>query len=194
MTKWAIWGMALAAAFAVSMTMLPALGHLAWQPITPGSVSITSPNPNLTQLSLTASGTIPKQFPDLVGYAWLYASGPNSAYAITSHQSVRDSHQNPDGWHAHNVVLAPPPPIPDTDGVLSTFCVAAISDAPTSGISIKGSSVTVNARTSTLTGSFAGVAASFDIVIDAECPITVPTPTIVPGGLPLGVVVDNLTA
>jgi hypothetical protein len=177
----------------VAALMVPAIAHLPYQGIVAGSDSVTAVNPNLTKLSLTATGTVPRQTPDLVGFAWFYSSGPNTAYAITSHQSVRDSNQNPDGWHAHNVVLGAPPagyPAdgPSADGVVADVCVAAVSDAPTSGIGINQSTITVNARTSTLTGTFPSppVSAAFDIVVDADCPPTAPS------GLTLGLVVDAI--
>lgn len=163
----------------VAALMVPAVAHLPYQGIVPGSDSITAVNPNLTKLSLTATGTVPRQTPDLVGFAWLYSAGPDTAYAITSHQSVRDSLQNKDGWHAHNVVLG-------AGAGAATFCVTAVSDAPTSGIAINKSKITVNARMSTLTGTFFSppVSAAFDIIVEPLCPPTAPS------GLTLGIVLD----
>lgn len=176
-----ILGASLAAVFAILMIVTPASAHLPWQGIVPSSVSVNLVNPNLTELSLTATGTIPKNTPDLVGFAWLYATGSDTAFAITSHQSVRDSHQNPDGWHAHNVQLG-------AGAGAATFCVAQISDAPTSGVAITGSSLTVQARNSVLTGTPSTTAAAFDIIVAPACPITVPT------SLKLGIVVHSLTS
>lgn len=180
MTTKTVLGTSLAAIFAISMIMTPASAHLTYQGITAGSVSVTAVPPNLTKLSLTATGTIPKNTPDLVGFAWLYSSGPNTAFAITSHQSVRDSAQNPDGWHAHNVVLG-------TGAGAATLCVSAISDAPNSGVAITGSSLTVQARNSILTGTLLTTAAAFDIIVEPACPITSPT-----ASLRLGIIVDAL--
>ena len=167
-----------------------------------GSVSVNEKNQTI-KLSLSAADTIPRNTDELAGFAWLYADGSNTAFAITIHDAdlnndgkndVRDSLQNPNGWHGHNVILAAPPE--DTDEN-TTFCIAEISDAPNAGISFakQGTEVTVNVRNSQLTGDISDTAAAFSIVVDVACPITVPTVDVVPpGGLPLGIAVHDLTS
>ena len=152
---------------------------------------------------MSAADTIPRNTSELAGFAWLYADGPNSAFAITIHDAdldgdgkndVRDSLQNPNGWHPHNVILAAPPPTADPS---TTFCIAEISNAPNAGISFakQGTDVTVNVRNSQLTGDISDTAAAFSIVVDPECPITLPTASVVPpNGLPLGISVHDLTS
>lgn len=154
---------------------------------------VSPKNSQTTQLTITTTDDVPKRTTDLAGFAWLYENGPNTAFAITTHNAdvdedgkndVRDSHQNPDGWHAHNVVLA--------GGTgQSTFCVTEIFDAPTSGISISGDSIKVNVRNSVLTGELSSTSAAFNIIVDQDCPITVPTTEVIDGGLPLGIVVTS---
>jgi len=82
-----------------------------------------------------------------------------SSFVITAHNAdlnddgkndVRDSKQKKDGWHAHNVVLGGPLPLP---APISTFCVISISDAPKSGISIQGTNIKVNVKNFAITRS-----------------------------------------
>lgn len=52
----------------------------------------------------------------------------------------RDSHQNPDAWHAHTATLesgATPP---------NDFCVVSIDTTPTAGIQVHGSTMRVNVQ------------------------------------------------
>jgi hypothetical protein len=191
MTKTVFLGATLAAILTVSILGY-AFAAESWQGIV--NDSVTEKNSNTTVLQITATDTVPRQAGILVGFAWLYADGPNTAFTITTHNAdvnsdgkndVRDSLQNKDGWHAHNVVLA--------DGTdLSTFCIAEISDAPTSGIAFNEANVKVNVRNSALTGSLSTATAAFDIVVDPDCEITLPTESVIDGGLPLGIVVHDL--
>jgi len=181
--------------------MIPATAFAAlpWQDIVPDSVSVNE-NVQTTKLSLSAADTIPISTDELAGFAWLYDGSPNTAFAITIHDAdldadgkndVRDSLQNPDGWHAHNVILASPPEDADES---TTLCIEEISDAPNSGISFSepGTDVTVNVRNSQLTGNFTGAAVAFSIVVDPACPVTFPTEDVVPpNGLTLGIVVHD---
>jgi len=75
--------------------------------------------------------------------------------------------------------------------VISSACIAQITDAPNSGISLTGESVSVEVKNSDLTGTIPGGAAAFSIVIDADCPITSPTAEIVEGGLPLAIIIEG---
>lgn len=184
-------GATLAAVFAISSIGFAAAA-LSWQGI--NSDSVDSKNANTTLLTITASDAVPQKTSDLVGFAWLYASGPNTAFAITQHNAnvdddpkneVRDSTQNPDGWHAHNVVLG--------NGTLnSTFCVAEIVDAPNAGVSINGDLVKVNVQNSALTGTLSSTTAVFDIIIDGGCANTLGTEVTEAGPLPLGIVVHDV--
>ena len=185
-------GMTLVAAFAIS-TIGVASAHLDWQGI--DSDSVVAKNSKTTVLTIDATGTVPHKTTDLVGFAWLYVeTSSNSALAITQHQvtpgtapknAVRDSTQNPDGWHPHNVNLG-------AATASSTFCITDIVDAPNAGIGIKDDLVTVNIRNSILTGDLSTASAVFHIIVDVECPVTSGTETTVAGPLRLGIIVDDL--
>jgi len=197
MNSRAILGISLAAIFVMTMVTLPAFAHFTWQGII--TDAITPKNANTTVLSITTSATVPPtpQIPILAGFAWLYSAGPNGAFAITLHNAgnvngdaseppndVRDSTQNPDGWHAHNVNLG-------AGTASSTFCVTAIVDAPNAGIGIKGSQIDVQIKNSVLTGTLGTATAGFDIIIDGACGITAGTGSTTAGPLPLGIVVHG---
>ena len=197
MTKKILLGISFATVFVVSIMMVPALAHLPWQGVLADSV--TSKNANTSILSVTAPAAVPKKTSALAGFAWLYSpGGPNGAFAITTHNAgnvngdsseppndVRDSTQNPDGWHAHNVNLG-------AGAGAASFCVTAIVDAPNVGIGIKGSQVDVQVRNSILTGTLSTISAAFDIIIEPACPITAGTGSTTAGPLPLGIVIDGL--
>ncbi|AJW70971.1 hypothetical protein [Nitrosopumilus adriaticus] len=192
MTKTVLLGATLAAILTVSVLGYAYATGASWQGITDDAV--VAKNSKTTTLKITATDDVPRQAGILAGFAWLYADGPNSAFAITTHNAdvdgdgkndVRDSLQNKDGWHAHNVVLG-------SSTTLSTFCVTEISDAPTSGIAFNNENVKVNVKNSALTGNLGSATAAFDIVVDGDCPITFPTESVIDGGLPLGIVVHDL--
>jgi len=191
MTKRVLLGATLAAVLTVSVLGY-AFAAESWQGIV--SDSVDAKNSKTSVLTIQATDNVPRHAGILAGFAWLYADGPNSAFAITTHNAdvdgdgkndVRDSLQNKDGWHAHNVVLA-------SGTSVSTFCVAEISDAPTSGIALNNANVKVNVKNSALTGNLGTATAAFDIVVDGDCPITFPTESVIDGGLPLGIVVHDL--
>jgi hypothetical protein len=190
--------MALAIAFAIgSVMMLPALAHLSWQDIL--TDTITSKNANTQTLTITTPAPVPKQTGELVGFGWLYVAGsPDSAFGITTHNvgnangdaseppnDVRDSTQNPDGWHGHNFDFGA------TVGP-GTICVAAIVDSPNVGISIKGSQIDVQVRNSVLTGTLSDIAAVYDIIVSGACPVTAGTESTTAGPLRLAIVVHDL--
>ena len=185
-------GASLAAVFAISMIGI-ASAHESWQGI--DSDSVVAKNKNTTLLTIDATGTVPQKTSNLVGFAWLYVeTSSNSAIAITQHNAnldddpkneVRDSTQNPDGWHGHNVNLGP-------GTGTATFCVTDIVDAPNVGISIDEDLVNVNVRNSILTGDLSDTAAAFDIVIEPGCPITSGTEVTEAGPLKLGIFVHGL--
>ena len=196
MTKTVLLGATLAAILVVSVMGYAFASGASWQGIV--SDAVVAKNSKTTTLKIEATDTVPRQAGILAGFAWLYADGPDSAFAITTHNAgdvdadgdhptndVRDSLQNKDGWHGHNVIL-------DAGTALSTLCIKEISDAPTSGIALNQENVSVNVRNSVLTGPLSTASAAFDIVVDSDCPITIPTETIVDGGLPLGIVIHDL--
>lgn len=126
-------GISFAVAFAVSMMMSPAFAdaHPAW--ITPTNFSIDQKG-KIAVLSVTTGDDIPKKPDDFVnanviaGFAW---ADLDSGWIVvtTIHPNLgRDSHQNPDAWHAHTATLE--------DGTAgSDFCVASINTTPEAGIS-----------------------------------------------------------
>jgi hypothetical protein len=157
MTKKLLLGISLAAVFAVSMIAVSAVEP--WMSAT--GTSATKGNNFL--LTVDAADTVPKNTQDLGGFAWAYAGGPYALFAITTHQGVRDSHQNPDHWHAHNVNIIP--------GTTTDLCVTDLSDFVEAGISMKGDQVTVQISSQKLTGPIAGFATGFEIVPNAPgCP------------------------
>jgi hypothetical protein len=155
-----IFGASLAALFAVFM-MVPvmATGPEIWQHVV--SSSINSKNTQTSTLSVSAADIIPKHTDVLGGFAWIYADGPNTAIVATTHSGVRDSGQNPDGWHAHNVQLG-------AGGHNSDACITGLSDANV-GLSIQGNTLSMNVRNSELTGTLSDKASAFTIVPDTGC-------------------------
>ena len=139
----------------------------------------------------------------MAGFAWFYDTGPNTVFAITSHDApilldtdsyneVRDSTQNPNNWHPHNVML--------TDGMgQANKCIADLSDAPKAGIAFDEITklVKVNVKNSALKGDFpesVGVVA-FSIIVENDCPLTTGTELVgdanaeTPNGpVPLGII------
>jgi hypothetical protein len=157
--KSAILVASMASILAISM-IVPAMASAAtWQHVETSSITPTSSQ--TSTLTVVASDTIPKHTSILGGFAWLYSSGPNTAFVVVTHSGVRDSNQNPDGWHTHNVLLGAP-------GSNSDACIAGLSDT-TAGISIQGNTVNVNVINSELTGTLSGSAKAFTIVGDTGC-------------------------
>lgn len=156
-----------AAIIGVALTLVTtgsAFAASGWQHVV--SSSVTSNNDQTTRLSVTASDVIPRHTSVLGGFAWLYAGGPNTAFVAVTHSGVRDSLQNPDGWHAHNVQLA------FNASPNTAACITGLSDA-NAGLSIQGNTLDVNVRNSELTGTFApGEATAFTIVPDQGCVVT----------------------
>ena len=85
---------------------------------------------------------------------------------VTIHPLIgRDSHQNPDAWHAHTVTVsggATPP---------NDFCLVSIDSTPTAGIQIHGNTMDVNVRMSALpeAPSAFNAAAGFTLEQDPAC-------------------------
>ena len=168
----------LVAVFAVSMLGVAFATHsipLPWQTFDTESITVNA-GQKTTKLSLTADATVPHKTGALAGYCWFYVSGDYTGLCATTHKldlgdgdaagDVRDSTQNPDGWHLHNVILG-------ATTSSGHVCVADLSNAPNGGVNIKGREVSVNARNSIVEGEFAGSAASAIIVVDSGCPPTV---------------------
>lgn len=132
-----------------------------WQHVV--SSSVTSKNDQTATLSVTASDSIPRHTSVLGGFAWIYGSGPNTVFVAVTHNGVRDSLQNPDGWHTHNVQLSFGAS-PNT-----AACITGLSDV-NAGLSIQGNTLNVNVRNSELTGTFLpNAATAFTIVPDSNC-------------------------
>jgi hypothetical protein len=130
-------------------------------------------NANRVKLSATANGDIPRQ-PDafisdaanlVVGIAWADLATAR-AFVTTIHPVIgRDSHQNPDAWHAHTVQLAGGATVPND------FCLAAITSTPTAGIQIHGSEMQVNVAADDLPFAAGAIdaAVGFTVHPDAAC-------------------------
>ena len=105
-------------------------------------------NGRTAKLSATTKAAVPRH-PDafarsnpVVGVGWVDVA-TNRAFVLTIHPVIgRDSHQRPDGWHAHTVGLAGGATAPND------FCLGAITSTPTAGISIHGATMKVNVRSS----------------------------------------------
>lgn len=135
--------------------------HGAWQYIVPGSVNIDDSKPNTTVLSLTAEAPIPHvERVILGGFGWLYEDG-NSALVVTSHYGIRDSAQNPDHWHVHNVTFE------SVNGGSITHCITSLTNDDTAGIPINEDDIRVIIQNNKL-GVLKDppIAISFDIMPD----------------------------
>ena len=155
-----ILGASLAVLFTAFMIVpVMATGPETWQHVV--SSSVNSKNAQTSTLTVNAADNIPTHTGVLGGFAWIYANGPNTAIVAATHNGVRDSAQNPDGWHAHNVQLGP-------GGQNSDACITGLSDANV-GLSIHGNTISMNVRNSELTGPLSSTAAAFTIVADSGC-------------------------
>jgi hypothetical protein len=131
----------------------------------------TAKNGPTAKLSATTKAGIPRQ-PDafvrsnpVVGVAWADLQ-TSKAFVLTIHPVIgRDSHQRPDGWHAHTVTLAGGATAPND------LCLARIDSSLTAGISIKGSTIGANVRTSVLPMSVTSIdtAVGFTVQADSAC-------------------------
>jgi hypothetical protein len=110
----------------------------------------TAKNGQSARLTATTKAAIPRH-PDafvrsnpVVGVGWVDL-GTSRAFVLTIHPVIgRDSHQRPDGWHAHTVTLAGGATAPND------FCLAGIDSTPTAGIVIIGSTIGAEVRASVL--------------------------------------------
>lgn len=166
-----------------------------WQIIVPKTVEVDKKNSQTTELSLIVKDTVPRQTDQLAGFAWLYEpkTTKDTAFAITTHDAdldgdgsndVRDSLQNKDGWHAHNVLLG-------HTTRAGNICITEIRDAPNTGIALNQEEIRVQVRNDELSGKVLPRAVAFSITPDRECPITIPTKDVIHGGLPLAIKIES---
>lgn len=139
-----------------------ALGE--WQTIVVDSVTIDPLNQNIVELSLTAAAPIPHvETTILAGFGWMYAD-ESGAYVVTVHRGVRDSTQNPDNWHSHNITFEKAP------GAASvTHCITSIDDDVNAGIAITTDVLRVEVRNSEIASPLKDdppTAISFDVIPD----------------------------
>ncbi len=133
--------------------------------------SASAQGQNGVRLTATTNGSIPKQ-PDgfitgnvIVGIAWADLN-TGTALVATIHPTLgRDSNQRPDAWHLHTVQLAGGATAPND------FCLVAVTSTPTAGISIDGSTMTIQLGASKLPDAGAGPISVDDI--DAAVGFTV---------------------
>ena len=166
MTKTIILGATLATAIVISMATF-AFAAPAW--ITPTEFSIDQKG-KIAVLSVTTGADIPKQ-PDafvtanvVAGFAWADLDS-GEIVVTTIHPTLgRDSHQNPDAWHAHTASLTT-----GTDD--SNFCVASINSTPEAGISTTGNTQTLRINVSDLAVDVSALdgAVGFTINPEAGC-------------------------
>ncbi len=160
-----ILGISLAAVFAVSMIAPAMAGDDGFLTVTGGGVDNT--HPKITNITIISEKPIPRDAEDVLGgFAWFTGDATWPVFAITAHNAgnvddnaasppndVRDSKQNPDGWHLHKVQV---------DG---NICITGVSDDTQGGIKIdKNGVMTVTVPSSEIDGAIAGSAAGFHIV------------------------------
>ena len=181
MIKTVLLGTTFAAIFAITM-ISSASASDPWLGVDNSVINQKGKN---VQLLIDATGDIPKNAGEgvLAGFGWFYTDGPDSVFAVTTHNPVRDSHQNPDKWHVHNVVASP------SDGTGGAdACIASLSGYVQSGISIKGDKMQINTNQNSLSGTLADGAGAFLIVVNATaCPNTTILADGSDSGLNLGV-------
>ena len=169
LAAFAVAGLAALAAVGVVAASLPGPAYLAVESFSAEAAG----DDNRVKLSATVNGEIPRR-PDafiddaanlVVGLAWADLQS-SQALVTTIHPVIgRDSHQNPDAWHAHTVRLAGGASAPND------FCLAAISSTPTAGIQIHGSEMRVNLAAEDLpfAASAIDAAVGFTVHPDAAC-------------------------
>jgi hypothetical protein len=143
----------------VATVTMSATAQESWQHV--DSSSVSPKNTQTSTLTVVAAGNIPRHTDVFGGFAWIYADGPNTAIVAATHDGVRDSLQNPDGWHAHNVQLG-------GTGANSDLCITGVFDVK-AGLSIHGDTLSMQVRNSDLTGTLSNTAVAFTIVPDSDC-------------------------
>jgi len=132
-----------------------------------GSFTAVNQGQNLAELSATTGADISRQ-PDafvnshaVAGIAWADLD-IGKVFVTTIHPVLgRDSHQNPDSWHAHTATLS-------KGAGSADFCVVSIDSTPTAGISIKGNTISVNVKQSDLPYAVSDIDGAVGFVIDPE--------------------------
>ena len=170
MTKWVL-GIPLAAVFAFSMIVAPAFAgaHPPWLIL--DSSTVEAQSSKVTKATIDATGDIPRNTDVLGGYAFPIAGNPNWAFlGITTHDPLRDSHQNPVGWHPHLV------------NVNASLCIMGVSEGTNGGITIMGDTLMLRIPNTEIGGTISsGTAFGFFIVADAAtCPGPLPGLKLVP--------------
>ena len=160
MTKTTLLGTTLAAAFVISLVgIASASSHPSWLGV--DDFAINSNSARTTSLVVDATDSIPRNAGPgvLAGFGWFYDDGPDTVFAVTTHEPVRDSRQNPDHWHAHNVIAGA-----SNDSSVADACIVSLSGYVQAGIAIQGDIMTVNVPPTTLSGSITTGPGSFLIV------------------------------
>ena len=181
MTKTVLLGTTFAAIFAIAM-ISSASASDPWLGVDNSVINQKGKN---VQLLIDATGDIPKNAGEgvLAGFGWFYADGPDAVFAVTTHNPVRDSHQNPDKWHVHNVAVSD-----SINTEIADACIASLSGYVQAGISIKGEIMQINTNQNSLSGTLSDGAGAFHIVNDASaCPIQTVLANGNDSGLNLGV-------
>lgn len=132
------------------------------------SFAINIRNPSQVTLVVTTDDAIPMH-PDgfiganlVVGFAWADLD-TGKVFIVTIHPVIgRDSHQRPDGWHAHTATVAGGATAPND------FCVASIDTTPTAGISIHGATMKVNLQAGALPFAPGAVDAAVGFTVQAD--------------------------
>lgn len=131
------------------------------------SFTATTQNANHVKFSATTGGEIPRKPTEFIsdhavaGIAWADLD-TGKVFVATIHPTLgRDSNQNPDSWHTHVATLS-------AGAGAADFCVASIDATPTAGISIKGSTISINVKQSDLPFSVSEVDGAVGFVIDPE--------------------------
>lgn len=160
-------GVSIAALFVIGLVGISAYANgLSWLGVDDGSA--ISKNSQTQRLVIDATDTIPRNAGEgiLAGFGWFYADGPDTVFAVTTHNPVRDSHQNPDHWHLHNVIAAG-----SSDTSIADACIASLSGYIQGGISVQGDKMIINPSRNALSGSLGAGPAAFEIVNNpGACP------------------------
>ena len=158
-----ILGISLAAVFAVSMITLALAGDEGFFTVIDGDVTVKGKTYHAT---IEAYADIPRATSELGGYGWLTGGVDFAVFAITTHNAgddildedpnvvndVRDSKQNPDGWHAHLLNLN------------GDDCITEVTEFTAAGIAIVDGDMKVKVPTSKIDGIIDGQAFGFHIV------------------------------
>lgn len=128
------------------------------------AATATQQNDNLSKLTVTAAGDIPRKTdinPDAVaGFAWADLN-TGKILVATIHPTFRDSSQNPDSWHLHAAQLAAP--VGNHD-----FCIDSFFPNPQGGISIKDGKMSIDVRNSELPFATSDIDGAVGFVVNPQ--------------------------